>query len=194
MSALHELAQAAGLSLHWIDWLGSHHTVADATLVRVLTALGHDCADDAACARATARLAAGSGGGRLPPMLVVRSGEAVDLGPIADPEARIWELQFEDGRAQRGVADPGDDGCCRFTPFAPIGYHRLTVAGRSVQLAVCPARGYTVEDATGGDSVWGLAVQLYGLRMAGDGGIGHFGALGALAEQAAASGADAIAV
>src|SRR5262249_40769133 len=41
---------------------------------------------------------------------------------------------------------------------------------------------------------WGLAVQIYGLRRAGDGGIGDTSALASLAQEAARFGADAIAL
>lgn len=194
MSELHRLAEAAGLATRWIDWQGVHREVAESTLRAVLTALGHEAADDSGCAATRVRLEAERDHGRLPPMLVARIGTPVEVGVIADPAQRAWRLVREDGVVETGVADVGDDGRCRLLPFAPIGYHRLNVAAQTVQLAIVPARAYTVEDAGGGRKLWGLTAQLYALRGVGDGGIGSFGALGRLAAAAARSGADALAV
>ena len=74
MSALHELATAAGLATHWIDWQGVHREVSAATLQAVLGALGYRAGDDPACAAELQRLAADQAAALLPPMLVVRAG------------------------------------------------------------------------------------------------------------------------
>jgi 4-alpha-glucanotransferase len=61
-------------------------------------------------------------------------------------------------------------------------------------LAVAPPRAFTLADAAQGAKIWGLAVQLYALRRDGDGGIGDFAALAGFAREAAAHGADAVAI
>ncbi len=52
----------------------------------------------------------------------------------------------------------------------------------------------TLEDVGRGQKLWGLAVQLYGLKRPGDSGIGDTTALAAFGKSAAAHGADAIAI
>jgi 4-alpha-glucanotransferase len=79
-------------------------------------------------------------------------------------------------------------------PITTPGYHRLCYGDREVTLAVAPPRCLTLSDVLGGRKSWGLAVQLYSLRHAGDGGIGDTAALTVLAQASASCGADAIAV
>jgi len=63
-----------------------------------------------------------------------------------------------------------------------------------VQLAVAPPRCVTIDEVAPGRKLWGLAIQLYSLKRPNDGGIGDTTALSALAGQAAAFGADAVAL
>jgi 4-alpha-glucanotransferase len=79
-------------------------------------------------------------------------------------------------------------------PIATPGYHTLRHGRREFTLAVAPPRCVTVADVAPGRRLWGLAVQLYGLRRAGDGGIGDTTALATLAREAARHGADALAL
>ncbi|WP_293374222.1 4-alpha-glucanotransferase [Nevskia sp.] len=194
MSALQELAAAAGLSTRWIDWQGVHREVRDDTLQAVLTALGYRADDMAACERELARLAAERAAAVLPPMLVVRAGAAAEVGQIADPALRAYVLTLEDGTMLEGTAEAGDDGICRIALFAPIGYHRLAINGQHLQLAIVPPRAFTVQDLAGERRLWGCTAQLYALRSKGDGGIGTFSGLGAHAKALGERGADALAV
>ena len=140
MSALHELATAAGLATHWIDWQGVHREVSAATLQAVLGALGYQAGDPEACAVELQRLAAIEAEARLPPMLVVRIGEAVEVGRIAGEAERLYTLIFESGDIVQGSATVADDGRCRIGPFEEPGYHALHLNGQQRQLAVVPAR------------------------------------------------------
>ncbi|WP_439641031.1 4-alpha-glucanotransferase [Nevskia sp.] len=194
MSALQELAAAAGLSTRWIDWQGVHRDVRDDTLRAVLGALGYRAGDDGACGVELARLAAERTTARLPPMVVVRAGMAIEVGAIADPAQRAYQLRLEDGRELEGVADRDTDGSCRIEALLPLGYHRLTINGQTVQLAIVPARAFTVQDLAGERRLWGCTAQLYALRAPGDGGIGSFTGLGACAKALGERGADALAV
>ncbi len=75
------------------------------------------------------------------------------------------------------------------------GYHKLEFSNRIIKLAVAPKRCLTLEDVGHGAKLWGLAVQLYGLRRPRRRrGIGDTSALTALERSAAARGADAIAI
>ena len=55
-------------------------------------------------------------------------------------------------------------------------------------------RCFTIDDIAPEGRLWGVAAQLYGLRRAGDGGIGDFGGAVALARGIAPFGADALAL
>ena len=74
------------------------------------------------------------------------------------------------------------------------GYHHLHVEGRDLVVAVAPPRCVTLEDIAPGERLYGIAVQLYALRRAGDDGFGDTGALTELVAGAARQGAEAIAL
>ncbi len=102
-----------------------------------------------------------------------------------------------DGRFSDGESVP------ELPPVTSIGYHRLETGGHSVTLAIAPPRCFGIEDALcaqrtgtaqGPLKLWGLSAQLYSLRHAGDGGIGHFSSLAMLAESAAQQGAAMLAI
>ena len=77
-------------------------------------------------------------------------------------------------------------------PIDTPGYHTLRYADREITIAVAPPRCVTVGDIAPGRKLWGIAVQLYSLKRAGDGGIGDTTALAMLAQAAAQQGADAM--
>jgi len=96
-------------------------------------------------------------------------------------------------------------------PLQPaVGYHWLEVwadvwtdgpgtndAPLEVSIAVAPRRAFGLDELVpGGDGepprVWGLALQLYGVRSAGNWGIGDFGDLGRAGELAAGLGAKVV--
>ncbi|PXX90802.1 4-alpha-glucanotransferase [Marinobacter vulgaris] len=89
----------------------------------------------------------------------------------------------------------------------PLGYHTLalngtlsdylddSVDGRSaMSLIMAPAHAHIPEKLKRGRKLWGLAVQLYGLRSQQNWGIGDFADLQQLVSGAAALGADTIAL
>ena len=194
MSALHELASAAGLATQWIDWQGVHREVSRETLQAVLGALGHQAGDEQACRQELLRIAASRDSARLAPMLVVRAGETLEVGRIADPSARLYTVRLEQGGTLSGQAHGDDQGICRIGPFDEPGYHALSLNDQSVQLAVVPRSAFTVQDLAGTRRLWGLTAQLYSLRSAGDGGIGNVDGLARFAQGLGERGADALAV
>ena len=132
--------------------------------------------------------------------------EALDTGP--PPEASLvtatvgepvvlrdrdsdaaGELQLEGGSTEAVVIS---GGC--LPPIPTAGYHTLRVGGREFALAVAPKRCFSLADVVPGERLWGLAVQIYSLRRAGDLGIGDTTGLAMLARSAAAHGADALAL
>ena len=161
------LAQAhkAGIAIDWTDTNDLPQRVSVASLKRILDALGD------------------SGPQQPPPLVTAIVGQPIDIS--AEGPA---ELVPEDGSrlalTLQSVVPPID------TP----GYHTLRYADREVTIAVAPPRCVTVGDIAPGQKLWGIAVQLYSLKRADDGGIGDTTALAMLAQAAAKQGADAIAL
>ena len=181
MTALRELAEAAGVSPRWKDFAGQWHDVGDDSLRYVLEALGLPARDQ----DLAASLAATVGRRTLLPLTTTRIGEQTPL-PVMDGPA---EAVLEDGTAWHGSVEDG-----MLSPVHQIGYHRLKVGERETILAVAPRSCFSVRDAVPDRRPWALAVQLYSLRRTHDGGIGDFGGLSDLAGPTAALGASAMAI
>ena len=103
-------------------------------------------------------------------------------------------LVLEDGGAQDIALAPRGDGRCALGAISQPGYHQLQFGEQTITLAVAPKKCFTVEDAAPDSRLWGLAVQIYGLRRESDGGIGDTSGICALVSGAAQHGADAIAL
>ncbi len=181
MTALRDLAEAAGVSPRWKDYAGHWHDVGDDSLRYVLEALGLPARDqDLAASMQAATSRSG-----LMPLTTARLGERTKL-PVIDGPA---EAVLEDGTRWEGVVEDG-----QLSPVHTIGYHRLRVGNAETVLAVAPPSCFSVRQAVPDRRPWALAVQLYSLRRAHDGGIGDFGALCDLAGPAAALGASGMAI
>jgi 4-alpha-glucanotransferase len=128
-----------------------------------------------------------------PPLVIATVGKPTALsgGDLAGPCP--GQIVFEDGD-QSDITLQSPDGARVLPAIDRPGYHRLRFAEREIALAVAPPRCVTVNDIAADEQLWGLAVQLYGLRRAGDGGIGDTTALRALATAAQRHGADALAL
>jgi 4-alpha-glucanotransferase len=169
--SLAEQADAAGVTPRWRDVHGEWHDVGPATLRAVLDALGKPFDGTA-------------------PLLTADVGsETVTTGRPGP-----FRLTLEDGTVLDGHAEDAGDGHIRLPPIDRDGYHQLEIDGTVTCIAVAPPHCWTVAEATGGRKVWGLAVQLYGLRRPGDGGLGDLAALRDLAQEAGSQGASAIAI
>lgn len=163
-------ARSAGLAVDWTDAMGRPQRVRTESLRRLLEALD--------------RVDAPAG---PPPLVTARVG-----GPIAIPGLdgdQAAELALENGKVKSVVLREGT-----LPGVRRQGYHRLRVADREITVAVAPSRCVTLQDIGGGERMWGVAAQVYGLRRAGDGGIGDAGAVRELAAAAARHGADAVAL
>ncbi|GGB23868.1 4-alpha-glucanotransferase [Sphingomonas metalli] len=184
MSALHELAAEAGLQVDWTDAAGQAQRVTDAALARVLGAMGYPADSDAAIATSRERLS----GERAEDAAGFVSG---DVGaPIAVRGAGArGELILEDGSRRDVTLDGGT-----LPPIDRPGYHRLVTDAGEMEVAVAPARCFTVEDAAPGRRIWGPAVQIPALRDRRDTAFGDFGTLAKSAAAFAAAGADALAM
>jgi 4-alpha-glucanotransferase len=187
-AAIHALARRAGIDAEWTDYADKPHRVATDSLVRILEALGLPCRTHDDIAHSETMLAPAA----PPPLLTARLGEPIRLPPSGLSSGTVI-LTMEDGTSselkaiatEHGVALPG---------IGSPGYHTLDIGGSRLTLAVAPARCVTVADLTAGERAWGIAAQLYGLRRAGDCGIGDASGAAALVTAAAAEKADALAL
>jgi 4-alpha-glucanotransferase len=122
------------------------------------------------------------------PLLTAAIGAPIAIPGLAADTA--GELQLEGGPAKTVTISARQGVPAITTP----GYHTLRFGDRELTLAVAPPRCLTVGDVAPGERLWGLAVQLYGLKRPGDFGIGDTTGLAMLAKSAAAHGADALAL
>ncbi len=169
---LRERARQLGVATFWFDIFGERHAVGVPTLQAVLGALGN------AAERP-----------KLPPLVTADVARPVFL-PAA---AAKYELVLEDGRRFEGTATEAPDGCT-IPAILEAGYHSLVLGRTPCTLAVAPPSGCTLAELVPGGRAWGIAVQLYGLRRAGDAGIGDFAALADFARLAGGYGAQAVAI
>ena len=175
-AAVRELARAAGIAAAWEDHAGKRRRVSVAVLRRILAALGLPCdnAGDLRHSQAVVRTGAGTG---TSPVITASVGKAVAIADASENVPRLLRLTYEDGTTADVQPLQSCGGKWRLPPLATPGYHRLDVGESSIALAVAPARCVSVNDLAPDARVWGLAAQLYGLRRAGDGGIGDTAAL-----------------
>ncbi len=157
---LHELAEAAGLSIDWVDADNRDQRVSPEVLRGVLAELGLPADSDADIDASLDKLRSTSGGANLPPLLTVDRHHALDLQPYFSPGER-WMLTLEDGERREGRLDDQ----ARLQGVDRIGYHQVSIGDRHFGLAVAPAHCPTVTEIAG-EAAWGLTVQLYGLAPA----------------------------
>ncbi|PYD48322.1 4-alpha-glucanotransferase [Novacetimonas pomaceti] len=175
--------RALGLSSRWQDAAGHRHHVSVDNLRHLLRVLEKE---EAALAETPV----------LPPLVVTEVDRPTPLPGDVLRGSGTFHLELEDGGSMEGFLRAQADGTCRLPAVPQPGYHRLHVADAVTTLAVAPACCCSVAMRAGSDHprLWGMAAQIYGLRTAHDGGIGNFSAVESLARQAAAHGADALAV
>jgi 4-alpha-glucanotransferase len=176
-AGLKRLARAVGLAVEWTDEAGETRTPSADVLRAVLGALSYRCQNGKAIADSLARLR--NERAQPQPLLLTRPSAPVDLG-LNGKRALI---SAEDGTR---LALALQDGVAR-APAQP-GYYTLT--GTDRRIAVCPPRAFRPKR----DNCWGIGVQLYSLRGGTTDGFGDFAALGEFVGQAAACGADAVAL
>jgi len=186
--SLIRLAEAAGLSIDWIDADNCEQRVEPAVLREVLACLGlaAETAEDVDASLEI--LAHKNNHGGVPPLLTCDQHAALELGGFFPPLSR-FQLTSEDGNVQHGMLDEQAHLPAVDTP----GYYQLTIDKYQLTIAIAPCSCPTVAEIAGADA-WGLTVQLYGLRRANDGGLGDTQALETLVRNAATHGADALGI
>jgi 4-alpha-glucanotransferase len=187
-AAILKLARCAGLAVEWRDYANKQHRVSIEAIQRILAALGLPCETAADLSRSGSQFGAAG----LPQLITATIGEPIDI-PISEKIPSRVRLTQEDGavfdltvRAERGEV--------QLPAISAPGYHIVEFGEQRTTLAVAPSRCHTIEEIAPHERIWGLAAQAYGLRSAGDCGIGDMAGVVALARKAAALKADALAL
>ena len=219
MNPLQRLAELAGILPGYHDIWGKHHATSDATRRALLTAMGIACGSEAEVAASLRAWQEREWSRRLPPVQVESAGAplriTLRLPASAEGQTLLWRLFLEDGGSHAGHLVPNDlelldstqirgqawhARALELPALAQTGYHRLEVAAAgegesaSMALIICPARCHQPAAILGGNRVWGLSLQLYGVRSRRNWGMGDFGDLGHLIEWAATAGAGLVGV
>ena len=209
---LDRLAERVGIEPFFHDIWGNRTEVSPEAKRALITALGHAAGNEAEIAASLAEVERAPWRRLAPPVLVVGEDEAIEPPlTIFDSEIgtpAIWTLTEETGTVHQGEARPAELALLAMAVLEgaamrrvsmplplrlPLGYHTLTIrhGGRTagLSLIVAPERCLTPEEVSPGGRTWGLGVQLYGVRSAGNWGMGDFSDLADLAELAAGRGA-----
>ncbi|MFK3914500.1 4-alpha-glucanotransferase [Enterobacter cancerogenus] len=161
---LDSAAQAAGISLSYINAHGKPQSIGAETKRRLLDAMHNTGAKASASP--------------VPNVKVFTAGKKMSLTVEGHGEFS-WQLTTEAGQVHTGHATGGK----RFTLPAklPEGYHTLTLTQNDKPFAcrviVAPKRCYEPQALVEGKKLWGACVQLYTLRSDSNWGIGDFGDL-----------------
>ncbi len=190
-----ELADLVGVAPGYTDAFGKPVETPLPVRIGLLAALGFPVGDETEMAASLDAVRA-LRENLVPPLLPVEARRAtrVPLRLSGSATTLVWRLVDERGAAREGrAAVAGSDPAFDLPPLTP-GYHRLTVAIGATRadsfVIAAPQRcwrpGAYAEE---GASDWGLAAQLYGLRSAGNIGIGTYSDAGEAAREAALRGA-----
>lgn len=187
--AVRELARRAGIAVQWTDYADRRRCVPLDTIRRILSALGLPCetAGDLSHSRNILDNA------HAPALITANVGEPIDLPVKITGDPLRATLIGEDGSTIELAVRRTVSGA-RISGIQTVGYHTVEIGQTRLALAVAPARCVTVEDITPGQCLAGLAAQTYGLRSAGDCGIGDMAGVIALATAAAVLKVDALAL
>lgn len=189
-AALCELARACGVSVEYFSWNGVVKQCSASAIRAALVAMGVDASTDDACVAALEGLEELAWRRLVPPVTVLREGEAHEL-PIhvrhGDPAAATLELESgesrELGQLDR-LVEPRTVGTsligrATFDVPAdlPLGWHRVeaSTSGRRGRgyIVVTPNR-LTVPAEIRKTRPWGLTTQLYSVRSEQSWGLGDF--------------------
>ncbi|GGH98475.1 4-alpha-glucanotransferase [Arthrobacter liuii] len=208
---LQRLADAHGVGTSFQGWDGLPHSVAQATLVKVLAALGVAAHTNRHIETALAEAELAPWRRILPPAVVIKQGEPAQVPVhVRDGATARLTITLEGGAGSREAVqqdvwvqprevDGVSTGRATFSlpEDLPLGWHTLHAesegATATAALVVTPARLATaklLEERRG----WGLATQLYSVRSKRSWGIGDFADLADLAAISGARGADYVLV
>jgi 4-alpha-glucanotransferase len=190
IAALRRVAELIGVGTRHVDALGVVHEPDEETLARLIAAFGLP-ADPQAAAAAIAAESRLAPFGLAPVQIIAQEAAEPVLRLRIPPRAGAieWHCRCEDGTESAGRAVPpgtdrSDEASLPLPGPLPLGYHRLALSADGIAgeitLAVGPAACHLPDGLQPGARSWGVTAQLYGLRRAGDWGIGDFTALAQL--------------
>lgn len=219
MTPLQRLGELAGILPEYHDIWGRHHETSDATRRALLGAMGIPCGREAEIEASLRAWEKREWSRRLPPVCVVRAGRparvTLRLPASAGKGRGRWRLRLEDGGEREGRFTPNElerldharvggkvwhAHALALPAIAETGYHHLEVTldgeteAASLPLIVTPDRCYQPAAILDENRVWGLSVQLYGVRSGRNWGMGDFTDLRHLIEWAADAGAGLVGV
>ena len=206
MPALQSLAEHLGIFPAYWDIWGGHHSSGESALRAAIRAMGHACDSEAECQASLEGLLAAQAREVLPPVAVLHGDAALTVRLPQDCEGGRWRLLLEDGSVREDefraselpALDTRDGWIARALALpedVPLGYHRVEVLAAQISaqamLIVCPPRCHALPE---GQRIWGLGLQLYGLRSRRDWGIGDYGDLAGVSRLMAEGGASLVGV
>ncbi|HEX3861909.1 MAG TPA: 4-alpha-glucanotransferase [Stellaceae bacterium] len=193
---LRHVADLVGIGTRYVDALGVIREPDEETLSRLIAAFGLP-ADPAFAAAALAEEERLAPFGLAQVQIVPQEAPSPAL-PIRLPlgaAGLTWQCRFEDGTE---IAGRSDESELRLPAGMPLGYHLLRVEGTgeaaTFGLVVAPPWCHLPDALQPHARSWGLTTQVYGLRNAGDWGIGDFTSLEALCREAGGRGAATIGI
>lgn len=161
---LDSAAQAAGISLSYINAHGKPQSIGADTKRRLLDAMH--------------KTDAKASGAPVPNVKVFTAGKKMPLTVEGRGEFS-WLLTTEEGHQHKGHATGGK--ALNLPAKLPEGYHTLTLTQDDrrfhCRVIVAPKRCYEPQALLEGKKLWGACVQLYTLRSDSNWGIGDFGDL-----------------
>jgi 4-alpha-glucanotransferase len=190
-TAIEHIARLVGIEARHTDGLGQTREVSDGTLLALIEAFGLPADPaQAICALEEERRNAplGLSAVHLVSAEMPRQALALRL-PIGCREI-LWSCRLENGEHRSGRVSKTASARClmRLPEGLPLGYHRLDLEAAGVtarlSLIVAPDCCHLPLQLGPNSRKWGLSCQLYGLRSAGNWGIGDFTDLGQLARAA----------
>jgi 4-alpha-glucanotransferase len=202
MSPIETLAQRAGFEVEWQDAHKQMRRVPESTLRILLDKLGLPCGNATQIKQSMSAIDAEMTGRKLPPLITAEVDRGIALPVSAAKSGARYRIEMESGEVIDGRFTAPKGETALLSPISEPGYHTLVINDHRTTLAVAPTRCYTIDDAwraldndtEQAPPLWGVAAQVYGLRRAGDGGIGDFSALATLATNVAKRNGHALAI
>jgi 4-alpha-glucanotransferase len=213
---INRLCELAGILPDYYDIWGGRHEATEATKHALLTAMGFKDATETDLDARIGRIEAAAWQETLPPVQIAQTGQPTEVTwRPSEQEAGLvhtWQLTLEDGSTltgqaraadlpQSGSHTVGDKTAIAVRLTLPaldrLGYHNLTIGlgddvSASCMFINCPATAYTPPFFANGNRIWGLAIQLYGVRTRRNWGLGDYADLRLALDWAADSGASLI--
>src|SRR5215813_3387365 len=211
---LERLCAKCGVEIEYFDLWGQRRRAPESTKIRLQQAMGVAIHDARGAAAALAEIENGAWRNVLPPVKVVREGEApprivVTLPATRSADAFNWFLKLESGERSAGTLraealialDSREIAGVTYAqrsfdlPAVPApGYHSFSLVEpgsgtliATMRLIVCPALCFQPQSLADGARIWGPAIQLYALRSARNWGVGDLADLRNLVDFAASA-------